>query len=685
MPRGFSPQARCSTDDRQAGSILSMGSIRVFKRRREIFLVIALIAAGPAWFAHAQAQDVAIEAPSVVLHDVPFTVTIKDPAGDIIPGMGPVLRIGDQTYPIAVVNGEATVEDILVEGGDPSFAVIQDGGEPLAVADAEGLPGWLSVLPALLAILIALIFRQVIPALFLGVWLGGSLAYGLSLSSLWNGLVDTVPVHVLGALNDWGHLAIILFSLMVGGMVGIIARNGGTAGIVKAIVGIASTRKRAQLTTWGLGLAIFIDDYANTLIVGKTMRPVTDRLAISREKLAYLVDSTAAPVATIALVTTWIGFEVGLIGDAVETIDGYDEAAYTIFLKSIAYSFYPLLTLLFVFVIAVSGRDFGPMLKAERRAVSRRLVSREGAHTGESAEEAREHEPKPEKPQRGFNAVIPIVVMVVGTFVGIYVTGQEVTGPDASIRDIVGNGDAYLALMWASLLAVVTAAVLSIGQGILTLSETVDAWFSGARSMFFAMIILTLAWSLSSVNETIQTGDYLVSLLDGTVAPQLVPVLVFLLAAATAFATGSSWGVMGIVMPLAIPLVWAIMAANGMTADESNLHLIYATAAAVMGGAVWGDHCSPISDTTILSSLASSCDHVDHVRTQLPYAVPVGFVAVVLGLIPTGYGYAWWLCLLVGAVALIALTFVVGRRSDTAGTVGHEAASPEPVQSASDR
>ncbi|MEM7122507.1 MAG: Na+/H+ antiporter NhaC family protein [Pseudomonadota bacterium] len=650
-----------------------------------ITLVVAVIVIGLSSIASAQAEDVAIDAPSVVLHGVPFSVTVSDPEGEIIPEMGPVLQVGDQTYPISVVDGEATVEDILVDGGDPIFSIAHGGSEALAEAQAEGLPGWVSVLPALLAILIALVFRQVIPALFLGVWLGGSLAYGFSLTSLWYGLVDTVPVHVLGALNDWGHLAIILFSLMIGGMVGIISRNGGTAGIVKAIVGIASSPKRAQMTTWGLGIAIFFDDYANTLIVGKTMRPVMDKLAVSREKLAYLVDSTAAPVATIALVTTWIGFEVGLIGDSVANIDGYDEAAYSIFLKSIAYSFYPILTLLFVLVIAASGRDFGPMLKAERRASSRGLVSREGAHTGESSADAQEHAPKPEKPQRGFNAVIPILVMVAGTFVGIYVTGQEAAGADASFRDIIGNGDAYLAMVWASTVAVVTAAILSMGQGILTLSETVDAWYAGARSMLFAVIILTLAWSLASVNDTIQTGDYLVSLLGDTVAPQMVPAIVFVLAAGTAFATGSSWGVMGIVMPLSIPLVWAIMAANGMTADDSNLHLIYATAAAVMGGAVWGDHCSPISDTTILSSLASSCDHIDHVRTQLPYAIPVGFVAVVVGLIPTGYGYSWWLCLLVGAAIVIALIFLLGRRSDAGAPGTHPVAAPEPVKSSGDR
>lgn len=262
----------------------------MFKYRWFVQFALALAAtfavAGPALIATAQAQDVEIEMPSVVLHGVPFNVKVKDPEGRIVPGMGPVLQVGEQTYPITVVDGEATIEGILIEDGNPRLTVTQDGGEPLAEADVQGIPGWMSVLPALLAIFLALVFRQVIPALFLGVWLGGSLAYGISLSSLWNGLMDSVPVHVLGALNDWGHLAIILFSLMIGGMVGIISKNGGTGGIVNAVVRMASTRRRGQVTTGALGVAMFFDDYANTLIVGNTMRPITDRLGISREKLA---------------------------------------------------------------------------------------------------------------------------------------------------------------------------------------------------------------------------------------------------------------------------------------------------------------------------------------------------------------------------------------------------------------
>ncbi len=615
---------------------------------------------------NANAQE--IEVPDVVLQGVPFEVTVKDPEGKIVPGMGHVLSVEGRDYPIEVADGEATVPDIVVEGGSPVLTVVSSAGQALAEATADAIPGWLSILPALLAIVIALTARQVIPALFLGIWIGGALVYGLSLSSLWYGLMDAVPDHVLSAVNDWSHVAIILFSLLIGGMVGIISKNGGTGGIVKAIVGRASTPQKGQVTTSVLGCAIFFDDYANTLIVGNTMRPVTDRLRISREKLAYLVDSTAAPVATIALVTTWIGFEVGLIGEAVAKIDGLDESAYSIFLNSIAYSFYPLLAILFVFLVALSGRDFGPMLTAERRARVEGLVARSSAHTGESSSEAREREPKPDKPQRAMNAVIPILILVFGTLLGIYVTGVESEGADAPFRTIIGAGDSYLAMMWASLVAVLVAAILSLVQGILTLSEVVDAWYAGARAMLLAVIILVLAWSLANVNDALHTGSFLVSALGEAVPPQMVPTLVFVLAAATAFATGSSWGVMGIMMPLAIPLTWAIMSASGMGDGNANLHLIYSTAAAVMGGAVWGDHCSPISDTTILSSLASECDHIDHVRTQIPYAVLVGIVAVGLGTIPAGYGYSWWLCLIVGTAVLIALMWILGRRSaDAAG------------------
>jgi Na+/H+ antiporter NhaC len=624
-------------------------------------LVLALCFVGPP----AQAQeDVEIALPDLVLKGVPFDVSVNDPSGRLADGSTVTLTVGGQSYQATVADGEATFAGVETGDSEVTAAVADDAGAPVGTASTIAIPAWFSILPALIAIIIALAFRQVIPALFLGIWIGGALAYGLALSSLWYGLLDTAGKYTLEALNDSGHLSVILFSLMIGGMVGIISKNGGTAGIVNSIVSWASSARRGQLTTGVLGVAIFFDDYANTLIVGNTMRPVTDRLRISREKLAYIVDSTAAPVATVALVTTWIGFEVGLIGEAAGRLEGLDESAYSIFLNSIAYSFYPLLAVLFVFLVAASGRDFGPMLVAERRARSTGHVSRPDAHVGESPEEAREREPKAGKPQRAVNAVVPVLVLVFGTFVGIYVTGAAGSGPDASLRDIIGNGDSYTAMIWASLIAVIVAIMMTLGQNILSLVEIVDAWYAGVRSMLLAIIILVLAWTLSGVNEVLHTGDFLVSVLGETLSPALIPALVFVLSAFTAFATGSSWGVMGIMMPLVVPLTWAVMAANDMVTGPDHMHILYSSVAAVMAGAVWGDHCSPISDTTILSSLASGCDHIDHVRTQLPYAMAVGAVAIVVGTLPAGYGAPWWIVLPLAAVVLLLGLRYLGQSAE---------------------
>ncbi|MGY9106132.1 MAG: Na+/H+ antiporter NhaC family protein, partial [Alphaproteobacteria bacterium] len=228
--------------------------------------------------------------------------------------------------------------------------------------------GWLSILPALVAISAAFILRSVIPALFLGLWLGAWLVAGFNVTGLWHGLLASFQIYTLEALADQDHAAIILFSLMIGGLIGIITRNGGTRGIVNSLSHLATSRRRGQFATMFMGLVVFIDDYANTLVVGNTMRPITDRLRISREKLAYLVDSTAAPVAALALVTTWIGYEVGLIGEALEGIETLDTSPYLLFLNSIAYSFYPWLCIFLLFLVCWTGRDIGPMVEAEQRA-----------------------------------------------------------------------------------------------------------------------------------------------------------------------------------------------------------------------------------------------------------------------------------------------------------------------------
>ena len=519
---------------------------------------------------------------------------------------------------------------------------------------------WVSILPPLLAIVLALTLRQVIPALFMGVWFGAWAINGFSLAGLWNGLLESFQIHILDAVADADHAAVVLFSLMIGGTVGIISRNGGMQGVVNLIVSWADDARRACLATATMGLAIFFDDYANTLVVGNTMRPVTDSMKVSRAKLAYIVDSTAAPVATIAFVTTWIGYQVGLIGESISYIPDLDAEAYLLFLSTIPYNFYPLLAIAFVFMVAWTGRDFGPMAKAEKHA--RENGVEDGGHLDTSmAEDCEPIEAVDDKPQRAINAALPILMLVLGVMGGLYVTGRaslEINDP--SLKDIIGAADSYKSLMWGSLIGMITAAVITLAQRIMNLEEIVNAWYKGLRTMFYAMIILVLAWALGGITEQLRTADFLVSILGDTLAVQLVPFIVFILAAFTAFATGSSWGAMGILVPLVIPLTWAVMKANGYSGPE-DMHILYSAIASVLAGSVWGDHCSPISDTTILSSMASGCDHIEHVRTQLPYALLVGGVAIGVGSIPVAFGMPWWLGLLLGAGLLYTILRVVGQ------------------------
>ena len=620
--------------------------------------LLALVILSALFPGPAQAQEGAggfsLEAPGVVLEGIPFSVEAQGSGEDV------ELVVDGEGYEVSFSGGTATVEGVTVQSvGGASMALVE-GGEEVARASTEAIPGWLSVLPPLLAIGIALLTRQVIPALFAGIYVGAAMTHGLSFSGLWRGLLDTLNVYVIEAVappdGSTGHASIIVFTLMVGGMVGIISRNGGMKGIVNKVIGFASNPSRGQLATGALGVAIFFDDYANTLVVGNTMRAITDRLKVSREKLAYIVDSTAAPVATIALISTWVGFQVGLIDEAVAGIEGLDQSAYTIFLNSIPYAFYPMLAIIFVFAVALTGRDFGPMLNAERRARNEGKLLRDGASVDSAAAGGEEMEPKGDKPERALNAIVPIVVLVGAALVALYFTGSGET-----IQDIIGSADPFSALVWGSLLGVLVAVVLSVGQRILTLGEAMDAWYTGLRAMLFVLIILVMAWALAAVTEVLHTGDYLVSVLGESLPPAVVPALIFVVAAAIAFATGTSWGTMGILVPLAVPLVWAILQANGM-ANPEGYHILYASTISVLAGAVWGDHCSPISDTTIISSMASGCDHIDHVRTQLPYATFTGFAALLVGLLPVGFGLPWWLALPLSALVVIAGLYVLGKR-----------------------
>ncbi|WP_114777571.1 Na+/H+ antiporter NhaC family protein [Botryobacter ruber] len=536
-------------------------------------------------------------------------------------------------------------------------------------------PMWLSLLPPLLAIVLALLFREVLLALFAGIWVGGFVIYGLSFTSLFTGLLAVADTYLVGALSDVDHVSVIIFSMLIGGMVAIISRNGGMAGVVNLLSRYARSAKSSQFVTWLLGIAIFFDDYANTLIVGNTMRPVTDRHYISREKLAYIVDSTAAPVAAIAFVTTWVGAELGYIKDAASTL-GIAEGAYSLFFNSLQYAYYPVLTLVFMLLLILMNRDFGLMHTAETRARTTGAVSavtkkQEGTQQELAAFSAID----PDR-TRAVNALLPVLVVILGTVAGLVYTGYDAAtwaSPDMGffrkLSITIGNSNSYTALIWASLAGVLVAVVLTISQRIMSVYDTMESLVTGFKTMLPAILILVLAWSLATVTKELYTAEYLTSLFSGNVSPHFMPEITFFLAAVIAFSTGSSWGTMAILYPLMLPAAWYVCQSEGMPLDET-MPIIYNVISVVLAGSVFGDHCSPISDTTILSSLASGCNHIDHVKTQLPYAITVALVANVACTNLSSWGVHWFLVYLLGAALLWLIVRLVGRPVATKATVG---------------
>lgn len=614
-----------------------------------------------------------VTGPSAALPGAPFPVTVTVPEGE--PPVAYSVRSADGAeLGSGTLNpGENKLEGIRISSREQLPVRVEAAGLAVPV-NARFLPGWISILPPLFAIVLALVFREVVVSLFAGVWLGAFFWTGLNPLSA---VLRTMDTFALPALADSDHAAIVIFSLLIGGMVGVIGRNGGTFGIVERLAPVATTPRRGLLATYTQGLAIFFDDYANTLIVGNTMRPVTDRLRVSREKLAYVVDSTAAPVASIMFVSTWVGYEISLISDglkaAAATVATSNPAlsqqltqanAFNVFIDTIPYRFYPLLALVFVLLIIWMRRDFGPMYHAEVRAASGGGLFRPGAALMTDTSMA-SMEPPQGAPLRWWNAGIPVLLVVVAVLVGLYYSGLGALGPGThTLREIIGEANSFHVLLWASLLGSMAAILLSVVQRILTLQQTMEAWLAGIRAMMLAMVILVLAWSLGSITEALGTAQYLSGVLQGNVAVHFMPVIVFLVAAAISFATGTSWGTMAILLPLVIPLGATLSVATGF-ADQGHYTILLGVTSSVLAGSIFGDHCSPISDTTVLSSMASGCDHMDHVRTQLPYALVVALVGMVVGDIPTAYGLSPWVSLGLGVAILVGVVRFFGKPTHT--------------------
>ncbi|MGL1892549.1 MAG: Na+/H+ antiporter NhaC family protein [Spirochaetaceae bacterium] len=515
---------------------------------------------------------------------------------------------------------------------------------------------WLALLPPLLAIGFALWKRQVVLSLLVGVFTGATILAG------WNplkGLLDTFSVYIVEkSLADSWNIGIIVFLLAVGGMIGVIGKMGGTKAIATSIAKKATDVRSTQLATALMGVAIFFDDYANSIVVGNTMRPITDAQKISREKLSYIVDSSAAPISSMAPISTWIAMELGLIAAGLADV-GLDGDAMTIFFQTIPYRFYSLFALILLFNLILQRKDYGAMLKAEIRARKTGQVYAEGANPLIA-------EDKNLLPDDGVDGSIWDVIIPIGVFLLVTVFGLWYNGYEAgkSFKDCIGDSDASVVLTWAAFIGSLIAGLIGVIKKRFSMTGAVESWISGAKSMFTAVIILTLAFALKGVISDMGLDVWLGEVAKGSLNSAFLPLIIFIVSMFMAFAIGSSWGTNGILMPIVIPVAAQISGATG-----SVTPLMLACMGSVLTGAVFGDHCSPISDTTILSSSASGSDHIDHVKTQMPYAITAAIFAIVFGFIPAGLGLSPWISLALGLVAITIFVKFFGKRINNEGEI----------------
>jgi len=523
---------------------------------------------------------------------------------------------------------------------------------------------WFSIMPPLIAIFLALAFKEVHIALVLGIFFGVFTLNGFQLKELLSSFLQIADTYVLQAIAytengelQTGHLSIIIFSVLIGGMVHVISKNGGMNGVVSKVSKLATSGRRSQFATMLMGCLIFFDDYANSLVVGNTMRPLTDKFKISREKLAYIVDSTAAPIAAIAFVTTWIGYQLSEIekGLAIQNMVNIQESAYSIFLGSLKYAHYPIFTLFFMALLIFVKKDFGPMLKAEQEA-------KDG-----KAKHSKTH--LTDKTSHWINAALPVFTLVFTVIVGLIVTGYSTAVWDSELsfftklRETLSSADSYIALIWASFLACVMAIFTSLVTKSSDIKESMENLIDGFKTMVPAVVILILAWALAGVIEHLHTAEFISSLVPMNFNAYWLPAIFFIISALISFATGSSWNTMAVMYPICIPIVIGVATNNGTNVDmEVLMPVLLNTVSVILAASVFGDHCSPISDTTILSSLSSNCDHINHVRTQMPYALSVGCISLFCGGILFAFGIPWYLLYLIGFIAIAGVIFIFGKK-----------------------
>ncbi len=462
--------------------------------------------------------------------------------------------------------------------------------------------GWLSLLPPVLAILLAMKTKQVYLSLFLGIWTGWAVMSGGNLFLGFTKALDSI----VNVFSDAGNTRVIIFSAMVGAVITFMQRSGGVDGFIQWVSarGLTNSPRRAAFFTWLIWVILFIESSITILVAGAISRPVFDKLRISREKLAYILDSTSAPICILIPFNAWGAYVVTLLMN--ENVQN----PVAVFIYSVPMNFYALSAVLFVLFVIITGKDFGPMKTAELRA------SQEGKVLADDAEPLVSTDVIAMPAKEGItpkarNMIVPISVMVLMMPVGLLITGNG----------NILNGSGSTAVFWAVLAAVISAAILYRVQKIFTTSEQVDLFFKGVGGLMPMAILLVLAFSIGATCKELGTGIYVANIAQKFISANLVPVIIFIVSAFIAFSTGTSFGTFAIMIPIAVPMA-ATMDVN-----------LSACVAGVLGGGVWGDHSSPISDTSIIASMGSASDHIDHVKTQLPYALAAGGIAIICYLI----------------------------------------------------
>lgn len=540
----------------------------------------------------------------------------------------------------------------LADGGGGARAVAMSlrGGAAVAAAIA---PHWTSLLPPLATIAVSLVAKQVIIALLAGLWAGACLLHANPVVAL----LRSVDTYALEALADPDHAGILIFTLLLGGAIGLIQKTGGSLGLARAFGPLARTRRRAAGTTFGLSSLIFFDDYSSVLITGNSLRKPAARAGLSLEKFAMIVHTMGTCVASLSPVSSWTGLQLGYVAGAVAAA-GLDMDGFSMMLATLPYRLLPLIFIGLVAVSAFSGRDFGAIADAEAAAAARGPA---GAAAGAAAvdappaaEEGGPLDPKPGTPLRPLNALLPFGAIIVSAFLGMLVDGATRLGPaarGAGVFGMLAACDSVRALIWASLAGTGTALALALGQRILNVQEALAAWMEGMKDVLEPCVILTLAWALGAVIADVKAAEFLAGLLKGGLPKPALPPLLVLLCYAMSYATGSAAGArapaghrararrirspascaprhappsgagtMGVIFPLAAPLAASL--------SGGDLGFVKNCFGAILGSSLWGNICSPIADTTIMTVLATKCPLPAHVSAITQYASLAGAIAL---------------------------------------------------------